>query len=230
MQAMPTQVTIPLLNPNEPEAVLAALHVREGQQVAVGDLLCTLETTKSAADLTAEQAGYVTGLRGQQGQIMQAGERLCYLAEEPGWTPPTAKVVTPEAQTPAGEEKPPEGLRITQPALTLAIDEANGQPRTIPAPSQCDRRRVRQTQRHSRGAVKQPETLAPERQLLTIGRRGEHAVPVKFGDQLQGNFVEAVRQRRRRTGRHQGGQGQNQPAGMATVKSHADTMADPRLP
>jgi acetyltransferase EpsM len=117
---MPTQVTIPLLNPNEPEAVLAALHVREGQQVAVGDLLCTLETTKSAADLTAEQAGYVTGLRGGQGQVMQAGERLCYLAEEPGWTPPAADAATPEAQAPSGEEGPPEGVRITQPALKLA--------------------------------------------------------------------------------------------------------------
>jgi acetyltransferase EpsM len=115
---MPTQVTIPLLNPNEPEAVLAALHVREGQRVAAGDLLCTLETTKSAADLTAEQAGYVIGLRGEQGQVMQAGERLCYLAEELGWSPPETD--TAPAQAPAGEEKPPEGLRITQPALTLA--------------------------------------------------------------------------------------------------------------
>ena len=111
---MPIPVTIPLLNPNEPEARLAALHVREGQRVAAGDLLCTLETTKSAADLPAEQAGYVIGLRGEQGQVMQAGERLCYLAEEASWAPPAAETA------PASEERPPEGLRITQPALALA--------------------------------------------------------------------------------------------------------------
>ena len=35
---MSTPVTIPLLNPNEPEALLAALHVSEGQQVAEGGL------------------------------------------------------------------------------------------------------------------------------------------------------------------------------------------------
>ncbi len=117
---MPTSITIPLLNPNEPEALLAALHVQEGQHVAAGDLLCTLETTKSTADLPAEQAGYVIGLRGQQGQVMKAGERLCYLAEEPGWTPPAAQAAAQATQAPSGEEQPPEGVRITQPALRLA--------------------------------------------------------------------------------------------------------------
>ena len=114
-------VTIPLLNPNEPEALLAALHVQEGQHVAAGDLLCTLETTKSAADLPAEQAGYVVGLRGQQGQTVHAGEALCYLAEAPDWIPPAKQAETLiEAQTTGNVGTKPEGLRITQPALALA--------------------------------------------------------------------------------------------------------------
>lgn len=117
----PAPVTIPLLNPNEPEALLAALHVQEGQRVALGDLLCTLETTKSAADLHADQAGYVVGLRAERGQTLRAGETLCYLAEDAGWTPPPT-----DAQHPLGNktsveaEVLPEGLRITQPALALA--------------------------------------------------------------------------------------------------------------
>jgi acetyltransferase EpsM len=118
---MPTPVTIPLLNPNEPEALLATLHVQEGQRVAAGDLLCTLETTKSAADLPAEQAGYVVGLSGEQGQTVRAGQTLCYLAEDAGWMPPkTEAAATQGAEIPAGEEALPEGLRITQPALALA--------------------------------------------------------------------------------------------------------------
>jgi sugar O-acyltransferase (sialic acid O-acetyltransferase NeuD family) len=118
---MPTPITIPLLNPNEPEALLAALHVQEGQRVAAGDLLCTLETTKSAADLTTEQAGYVVGLQAEQGQTVRAGETLCYLAEEAGWTPTEMeKASIQRAGTPSSEEALPEGLRITQPALTLA--------------------------------------------------------------------------------------------------------------
>ncbi len=118
---METTVTIPLLNPNEPEALLAALHVKEGQQVAAGELLATIETTKSAADLQAEQAGFIAGLSLEAGQTVRAGEILCYIAEHPGWSPP-------EPARPAGQagtadslaSPPPEGLRITQPALALA--------------------------------------------------------------------------------------------------------------
>lgn len=115
---MPFLVTIPLLNPNETEALLAALHVREGQPVAAGDLLATLESTKSTADLTADQPGYVAGLRLAAGQTVQAGETLCYLAEQPGWTPPVDAAPPVAPSTPGGS--PPPGLRITQPALALA--------------------------------------------------------------------------------------------------------------
>ena len=69
---MPVEVTIPLLNPNEPEALLAALHVSEGQQVSTGDPLCTLETTKSTAELQAES----DGIRGRA--VLQPGrDRAC---------------------------------------------------------------------------------------------------------------------------------------------------------
>lgn len=116
---MTTPVLVPLLNPNEPEALLAALHVQEGQRVAPGDLLCSLETTKSTAEVEAEAAGYVAGLRYAVGASLKAGEVLCYLAETPDWVPPAAAV----AQTgePAGDGgEPPPGVRITRPALELA--------------------------------------------------------------------------------------------------------------
>lgn len=109
-----TPVLIPLLNPNEPEAALAALHVQAGQRVAPGDLLCTLETTKSAADLHAEGEGYIAGLQAAPGQTLRAGEVLCYLAPAPDWQPPA-----PPPAAPAAPPVPP-GLRITQPALALA--------------------------------------------------------------------------------------------------------------
>ena len=84
----PTPITIPLINPNEPGALLAALHVTPGQHVALGDKLCTLETTKSTVELTAEAEGYLVGLAYQAGQTVQAGEILGYLADSPDWTPP----------------------------------------------------------------------------------------------------------------------------------------------
>lgn len=110
------EVLIPLINPNEPEALLAELHVQEGQHVSMGDLLCTLETTKAAAELNAEQAGFVAGLRFGQGQTVPAGERLCYLAASADWRPPTPPPSNLSSQAPTL----PSGLRITQPALALA--------------------------------------------------------------------------------------------------------------
>jgi sugar O-acyltransferase (sialic acid O-acetyltransferase NeuD family) len=112
--AYPYQVTIPLINPNEPEALLAALPIREGQAVSLGDLLCTLETTKSTLDLVAEAGGIIRGLSHQAGQIIRTGETLCYIADSPTWQP---------AQLPALElssENLSLRSRITQPAFELA--------------------------------------------------------------------------------------------------------------
>jgi len=117
---MPTPVTIPLVNPNEPEALLTALYIEEGQKIASGDLLCTLETTKSAADLCAEADGYVLGLRLSAGQAVRAGDLLCYLAAQADEKLPGAQGMEEESPDSGGREQVPDGLRITEPGLALA--------------------------------------------------------------------------------------------------------------
>jgi acetyltransferase EpsM len=111
----PFPVIIPLINPNEPGALLAALHVTSGQHVRKGDRLCTLETTKSTLELIAEGDGYLVGLAYQEGQTVQFGDVLCYLSDAPDWIPPRLPI-TPQEQN----QLSPEGLRISQPALALA--------------------------------------------------------------------------------------------------------------
>ncbi len=111
----PTPIIIPLINPNEPGALLAALYVSSGQHVHSGEKLCTLETTKSTIEMTAETDGYVVGLVAIVGQTIQAGEMLAYLAESPDWNPPSQPLTT-WRQNPS---RPP-GLRISKPALALA--------------------------------------------------------------------------------------------------------------
>lgn len=96
--------------------MLAGLHVREGQPVSAGDLLCTLETTKSTHALHAEGEGFVAGLRAREGDTLRAGEVLCFLASSPDWTPPQPVPGEPSS----GAFEAPEGLRITKPALSLA--------------------------------------------------------------------------------------------------------------
>jgi acetyltransferase EpsM len=119
----PIPVLIPLVNPNEPEALLAALNVAEGQHVDAGTPLCILETTKSTAEVSAEVAGFITGLRFTQGAMVRAGERLCYLAPNAAWAPPMEN--SPAGRASANPDASPgglpPGLRITQPALALAL-------------------------------------------------------------------------------------------------------------
>ncbi len=114
---MANAVIIPLLNPNEPEAVLAGLHVRPGQQVQPGDLLCTLETTKSTAEVLAESGGFVVALQAEPGQTLRAGDTLCYLAETPDWLPSSAAA---QPSHPPPPNQVPGGLRLTRKAQNLA--------------------------------------------------------------------------------------------------------------
>jgi sugar O-acyltransferase (sialic acid O-acetyltransferase NeuD family) len=116
-------VDVPLLNPNETDALLASLVVTEGQKVAPGDVLATFETTKTTADLTADRGGYVLGLKSKQGDILHAGERFCYLSD-------TADAALPVQETPYVEPQqttqPPQGMRITQPARMLVQEMGIG--------------------------------------------------------------------------------------------------------
>lgn len=115
------KVVFPLVNPNEPEARLADVPVQEGQAVEPGQVLCTLETTKSTQEVLASRGGYVFGLSAEPGEIVRAGELFCYLADTPDWEPETKPATGGAAPNQIPEEAPvPAGLRITQPALALA--------------------------------------------------------------------------------------------------------------
>lgn len=112
------RVLVPLVNPNETEARLVDVHVKEGQPVKAGELLATLETTKSTFEVNAEAGGYVAGLQAKKGEMLRAGEVLCYLAADKAWKAP--KGAQAKAESAAAV---PEGLRITKPALALAQEK-----------------------------------------------------------------------------------------------------------
>ncbi len=107
------ELIFPLLNPNEPEAILTAVHISEGQHIKPDDLLYTLETTKAASDIEAEDSGYILGIQKKIGSSVSAGEVFAYLSDDPNWIPP----VFPEE---TADETIPSELRITRPALELA--------------------------------------------------------------------------------------------------------------
>lgn len=118
---MYSTLVIPLLNPNETEVLIVRINVNNGQLVQAGEPICTLETTKSTADLEAPQAGYIQGLILQAGQTVHSGTTFCYISTDPEWQPPPENQPGEGADSGASTEADyPSGLRITQPALKLA--------------------------------------------------------------------------------------------------------------
>lgn len=105
------KIPVPLLNANEPEARLIAVHVRDGQRVEKGQILFTLETTKAAADVESPQDGFIR-LRASEGDTLQVGDCLAFVTETADEPLPQEAVEVPAAA--------PSALRITKPARALA--------------------------------------------------------------------------------------------------------------
>lgn len=111
-------ILVPMLNANEPEARLVAIHAREGQAVKAGDLLFTIETTKAASEVESPGEG-VLRLVAQEGATLAVGEVLAYLAASAEEALPET-VGGAEEKVLSGAENPVSGLRITAPARALA--------------------------------------------------------------------------------------------------------------
>jgi len=125
-----TPVTVPLINPNESEARLALLAVRNGQAVQVGEPVAILETTKAAHELVAEQAGFIAGLRAEVGANLSAGEVLCWIAVAADWQPgemlgePASPLEGRRATAPARRAAEQAGLDLAEfPAERLITEE-----------------------------------------------------------------------------------------------------------
>ena len=114
----PIEILVPLLNPNEPEVQVVRVHVVEGQKVQEGDPLCTLESTKSVTEVTVVRDGFIIGLEFMEGDLLRAGDRLCWLAGDSVWKPPEKETSPSDAD----EGTMPDGVRITKPGLRLVWD------------------------------------------------------------------------------------------------------------
>jgi len=117
-------ISIPLLNPNEREVSITAIHIKEGQHVQSGQLICTIETTKSTADIEADQNGFILNFQFGIGDTASAGDILCYIADNPDWNPETdeaSKVhMFSNGEVIDFDFSIPDGLKITIPALETA--------------------------------------------------------------------------------------------------------------
>ncbi len=160
-----TEILVPLLNANEPEARLVGIHVRDGQAVEKGQILFTIETTKAATDIESPEAGFIR-LLAQEGDTLPVGGRLAVITEKTDEPLEIEKSGRPSA--PAGG-----GLRITKPARALAeslgVDLAS-----LPT----DRLVTEEVVRQLAGVAPEIELSPSDKPYLLIYGAGGHAKSV----------------------------------------------------
>ena len=111
-----SEILVPLLNANEPEARLVGIHIKDGQKVEKGTLLVTLETTKATADVESTDDGFVRVLV-KEGDILSVGDRLAVITES---VDDSIESVAGKSRAPATSGYASTELRITNPARELA--------------------------------------------------------------------------------------------------------------
>lgn len=101
------EVRIPDLGETIIEALVSRWRKREGEGVAVGDVLAELETDKADVELTAEWAGRLVEVRVRDGQTAAKGEVVAVIDTDAGAffsTPMPDLALTPaEPRAPAVE-------------------------------------------------------------------------------------------------------------------------------
>jgi sugar O-acyltransferase (sialic acid O-acetyltransferase NeuD family) len=107
-----SEILVPLLNANEPEARLVGIHAKNGQAVEKDALLFTLETTKAAADINSPEKGFLHMLV-KEGDTLVVGDRIATITD----TPDEIRVNKRGRKQPAPLAAE---LRITKPARALA--------------------------------------------------------------------------------------------------------------
>ena len=118
----PIPILVPLLNANEPEARLIAVHIQDGMSVNKGDLVLTVETTKAAADIESPESGYLR-LVAVEGDTLAVGDLLAYITSTPDENvelPVKASAVSGVQKTENPSNSGGSQLRITRPARELA--------------------------------------------------------------------------------------------------------------
>jgi acetyltransferase EpsM len=177
-----SEILVPLLNANEPEARLVGIHVEDGQAVEKGARLFTIETTKAASDIEASATGFVRILK-EEGTMLAVGDRLAVITETAdevvevrGGDDEHGAVTSP---TPTGNP------RITKPARVLA-DSLGINLTTLPT----DRLVTEEVVRQLAGASLEISLPASDKPYILIYGAGGHAKSVM--EMVLNNEVHAI--------------------------------------
>ncbi len=118
---MPTKIIVPELGESVVEATVGKWRKKEGDRVAVGDVLVELETEKVDLEVGAERSGILARIERQEGEDVKIGDVLGVIEEAPA-----AEKAAPAAEVPPAEKETPAAAAPEKaPAVaTVAVEEA----------------------------------------------------------------------------------------------------------
>jgi sugar O-acyltransferase (sialic acid O-acetyltransferase NeuD family) len=120
-----SEIRVPLLNANEPEARLVGIHVSDKQAVEKGERLFTIETTKAASEIEATETGFVR-IMASEGMTLVVGALLAVITATPdekfevGKNEDARGYISKTSSYGNHGSVPTGSLRITKPAQALA--------------------------------------------------------------------------------------------------------------
>jgi 2-oxoglutarate dehydrogenase E2 component (dihydrolipoamide succinyltransferase) len=117
---MAVEIKVPALGESVTEATVSKWMVKAGDQVAIDQPLCELETDKVTVEVNAIVAGAIADLAVEEGATVQVGGLLCHIeAGAAGAAPKAAAAPPPKAAAPAAPAASP-AATLTAPAPVLA--------------------------------------------------------------------------------------------------------------
>ncbi len=111
MRAEPIgRIVAPLVSPNEPESQVVEIAIEPYAKVSRGDVVCVLETTKSAIEVESEHEGYTGPIAVSVNDRVSAGQLICEVFAS----------VPERGSAEAAAGAIPAGLKLTRNAERLA--------------------------------------------------------------------------------------------------------------
>src|SRR5579859_344080 len=115
---MAVEIKVPALGESVTEATVSKWMVKAGDQVAIDQPLCELETDKVTVEVNATVAGAIADLAVEEGATVQVGGLLCHIEAGAGGAAPKLAAAAAPPPRPAAVVTP--AAILTAPAPVLA--------------------------------------------------------------------------------------------------------------
>src|SRR5438876_2477398 len=122
---MAIELKIPEVGESITEVEIGGWLKNKGEQVRKDEAVVTLESEKATVELPAPDAGTITQVLKQKGEVAKVGEVIAYLEKDGGATPPSKPV-----QQPQPGQKPVAPPRV-MPAAQIALEEHHLRPEEV---------------------------------------------------------------------------------------------------